>query len=78
MCASLLTGCAFPIPPPQTVNVPVPVSCLPDPMPARPMIASEAELAALDDYKFTLAIFLERRSLLNYVAEIDGVLMGCR
>lgn len=75
----IMSGCATPIPPPpQKVSVPVPVSCLPSTMPVRPKIPTDAELAAFDDYKFTLAIFLDRRSLLDYVSELEAVLTACR
>ena len=47
-------------------------------MPVRPQTASEAELALLDDYKFTLAIFLDRRALLDYSAELEAVVSACR
>ena len=75
----MLSGCATPIPPPpQIVNVPVPVSCLPAVLPQRPKTATDTELAALDDYKFPLAIFLDRRLLLDYSAELEAVLLACR
>ena len=76
--ALLLTACAVPMPPPLQVNVPVPVSCLPPVLPQRPPIASESELAALDEYKFTLAIFLDRRALLNYSDELEAALIACK
>jgi hypothetical protein len=47
-------------------------------MPARPAIATEAELALLDDYKWTLAIYLDRRSLLDYSAELEAILGACK
>jgi len=76
----LVTGCATPgiPPPPQIVNVPVPVSCLPAVLPQRPKTATDTELSALDDYKFPLAIFLDRRLLLDYSAELEAVLVACR
>jgi hypothetical protein len=74
----LLTGCETIQPPPQKVSVPVPVSCLPSTMPVRPAIATEAELALLDDYKWTIAIYLDRRSLLDYSAELEAVLSACK
>lgn len=47
-------------------------------MPVRPKIPTDAELAVLDDYKFTLAIFLDRRSLLDYTAELEAVVSACK
>jgi len=74
----LLTACETIQPPPQRVDVPIGVSCLPAKMPVRPQIATESELAQLDDYKWTLAIFLDRRALLDYVGELEAVLLACR
>jgi len=76
----LLSACATPgiPPPPQIVNVPVPVSCLPAVLPQRPKTATDTELAALDDYKFPLAIFLDRRTLLDYTAELEAILSACK
>ena len=74
----LLSACETIPPPPQKVSIPIGVSCLPSTMPARPAIATEAELALLDDYKWTLAIFLDRRALLDYSAELEAVLGACK
>jgi hypothetical protein len=78
MIVVTITGCETIAPPPQKVSIPIGVSCLPSTMPARPAIATEAELALLDDYKWTLAIFLDRRALLDYSAELEAVLSACR
>ena len=79
LVAVALTGCGTIIPPPpQLVSVPVPASCLPTTLPQRPKISTDAELSALDDYKFALEIFIDRRRLLDYTSEIEAVLSGCR
>ena len=75
----LLSGCeTFIPPPPQIVSVPVPVSCLPTTLPQRPKIATDAELSAIDDYQFTLQIFIDRRRLLDYSGELEAVLLACK
>ncbi len=75
----LLNGCATLIPPPpQKVLVAVPTPCLPATLPQRPKISTDAELSAIDDYKFALAIFIERRMLLNYSSELEAILGACK
>ncbi len=75
----LLVGCGtFIPPPPQIVSVPIGISCLPTTLPQRPKIATDAELSALDDYRFTLEIFIDRRRLLDYSGELEAVLGACR
>ncbi len=65
-------------PPPQKVLVAVPTPCLPATLPQRPKISTDAELSAIDDYKFTLEIFIERRKLLDYSGELEAVLSACK
>jgi hypothetical protein len=72
-----LVACETIPPPPQIVNVPVAVSCVTT-IPARPFVHTDAQLALQDDYKFTLAIFSDRRNLLDYSAELEAVLSACR
>ncbi len=75
----LVSACETFIPPkPQLVSVPVPASCLPTTLPQRPKISTDAELSLIDDYKFTLEIFIERRRLLDYSGELEAILSGCR
>lgn len=75
----LLTACETLIPPPpQIVSVPIGVSCLPAVTPQRPKTSTDAELSAKDDYQFTLAIFIDRRLLLDYSAELEAVLVACK
>jgi len=72
-----LSACETIPPPPQIVNVPVAVSCVRS-VPVRPAVHTDPQLSALDDYKFTLAIFSDRRMLLDYSAELEAVLQACR
>ncbi len=75
----LLTACeTFIPPPPQIVSVPIGISCLPATLPQRPKTSTDAELSAIDDYKFTLEIFIERRKLLDYSGELEAVIGACR
>ncbi len=75
----ILCGCeTFIPPPPQVISVPIGISCLPTTLPQRPKIATDAELAGLDDYKFTLEIFIDRRRLIDYSGELEAVLLSCK
>lgn len=74
---ALLAGCgAAPLKVPETVQVPVPVSCIEAPIP-RPNFYTDAELAAMDDYKATLHLWLERRVRQAYEALIEAAMAGC-
>ena len=72
-----LSACETIPPPPRIVSVPVAVSCVRS-VPARPFVHTDPQLAGFDDYKFTLAIFSDRRNLLDYSAELEAVLSACR
>jgi hypothetical protein len=79
LIALLLSACATPVPPPpQIVHVSVPTPCLPSTPLQRPKVFTDPQLSALDDYKFTLAIFSDRRVLLDYSAELEAVLLTCK
>ena len=73
----IVSGCETIPPPPQVVKVPVPVSCIKT-LPERPDVHTDEALATFDDYKFTLAIFSDRRMLLDYTAELEAVLSACK
>ena len=60
------------------VHIPIGISCLPATLPQRPKIASDSELSAIDDYQFTLQIFIDRRRLLDYSGELEAVLLACK
>ena len=72
----LLSGCASPLP--QTVSVPVAVSCLPANVHALPAISTDAELATLQDYALVLRIAAERLDLLSYARQADAIIAACR
>jgi len=77
VAALLLSACETIPPPPQIVNVPVAVSCVTT-IPARPFVHTDLALSALDDFNFVLAIFSDRRNLLDYTAELEAVLSACK
>lgn len=75
-----LAGCAAvppPVPRPEVVEKRVPVPCIAE-MPAAPQIATDAELRALDRYKRTLRLKLDRDRLRDHAAELAAVLEACR
>lgn len=75
----ILSGCQTPlVPPPTIVRVPVGISCLPQTLPVRPQITTEEALAAKDDFQLTLALFADRRALLDYTGELEAVIGACR
>jgi hypothetical protein len=75
---ALLAGCSTIPQPPEVANVAVPVSCVPADPPVRPQIYPDAELAGMDDFRFVLALRWNADRLLEYVAELEAVLKGCR
>jgi hypothetical protein len=64
--------------PPQKVDVPVAVSCLPTSPPVRPRLYSDPELYKLDDFKLTLALRHNAESAWGYALELEAVLRGCK
>jgi hypothetical protein len=73
-----LSGCAPAPRVPDVVRVPVPVACLhPGSVPPLPAIASDAELARLDDYDLVRLLAAERAAMLAWLAEIVPVLEVC-
>lgn len=77
LLATLLSACETIPPPPQIVHVAIPTSCVRS-VPARPFVHTDPALSALDDFKFVLALFSDRRSLLDYSAELEAVLQACK
>ena len=75
LLASLLAGCAAV---PQTVTVPVAVSCIPETSPTAPAITHPAELALLDDYALVLKLAAERLELISWSRQAEVVIQGCR
>lgn len=63
---------------PTAVNVPVPVSCLPDELPVAPTIYTDAELLALDEYKLPRQLFIDRGLLQIYLRRLEIILKACK
>ena len=61
---------------PETIRVPVPVSCIDAPVP-QPSFTTDAELLAMDDYRLTLSLALDRMVRRVYEARIEAALAGC-
>lgn len=73
----LLASCSSVQPLPAEVRIPVPVPCITT-LPERPALISDAELQALDDRKFVIALGLDRLHRMAYQAQLEAVLEGCR
>ena len=74
----LLSACASAPSLPQSVSVPVPVSCLPHEVPAVPALRPDSDLRTLDDRELVLTIASERLDLLSYARQAEVVIAGCR
>ncbi len=73
-----LAGCSGAPRVPAVVQVPVPGACLrPGSVPPLPAIASDAELARMDDFDLVRTLARERVELLAWFAEILPVLEAC-
>lgn len=72
----LLAGCVGNPVIPTEVRVPVQVSCVAE-QPKKPLMLTDAELQALDDFKLPIALTLDRRVRQAYEAELEAVLAGC-
>lgn len=77
VAAFLLVGCGGIPALPETVKVPVAVSCV-KVMPARPPPLTEAALAGLNDYDFVVGITADWLRRKQYEAELEAVLEACR
>jgi hypothetical protein len=63
---------------PKTVNVEVPVPCIPaGRAPAKPATRSAEELDAMDDYHYTLATRSELEKYWGYVPQLEALIDGC-
>ena len=71
----LLAGCATA---PVEVRVPVPVPCVSADFPAAPVVRSDADLLAMDDYRLVLALAEERARLAAWTAQAGPVVESCR
>lgn len=72
----LLPGCSV-FKPAQIVEVPVAVSCVAE-VPAAPSLVTDAELKAMSDYQFTLALWRDRLLRAGYIGELEAVVEGCK
>jgi hypothetical protein len=74
----LLGGCA-PLPaPPKIARIPIPVRCLTNSdIPARPPLASDSDLLAMDDRSFVLALARDRERLLEYAGYLEVAVQAC-
>ena len=76
--AALLAGCASTVEIPKEVRVPVPTPCIaPQDKPQRPLLASDAELLALDRYKRTHALWGDRIARQAYQSELETIVEAC-
>lgn len=76
LIALLLAGCNGIPKPPTEVLLPVPVQCY-DRMPDKPQLATDADLAKMDDYGFVLRLAKDRLEAQGYIAELEAKLVGC-
>ena len=71
----LLSGCAST---PDTVLVPVSVPCIEaKDLPAVPVFITDAELLALPDGAFVIALGADRLERIRYMALTEAILSGC-
>lgn len=75
----VLAGCNGSLPPvPKETLVPVPVPCLTtSQLPIKPKLATDAELAELDDYRLVLAIRADQLELRGFVALQEALITAC-
>lgn len=77
-----LTGCATErqtgAAPPEKVDVPIAVSCLPADLPAAPTLTTNAELLTLTPRARYLRIAGEREALEAWRARVEPALQACR
>lgn len=73
----LVAGCAVDPPLPETIRVPVPVPCV-TAIPVPPAFLTPADLLALDDFQFPIALTADWLKRQQYQAELEAVLLACR
>ena len=69
---TLLVGCASQ----PTASIPIPQACIAQ-LPAKPIIRTDSELSALDDFQIVLAIREDELTLLNYSEQLEAVATPC-
>ena len=79
--AALLAGCASA---PEAIRVPErvyldrPVPCIPPAgAPTRPALRSGAEIASMDTYRATHALWAAYAAAAGYIGELEAVVAGC-
>ena len=73
----LLSGCATTQKPDSTtVNIPIPVPCAAEII--KPEFQTDAQITALDDYRFVTSLWLDRRLRQGYESELEAALEACR
>lgn len=80
MCVAatcILAGCASAPTVPDVIRVQVPTPCI-EVAPTRPIMLSDAQLLALDDYGLVLALAQDRRVRQGYQLELEAAVAGCR
>ncbi len=71
-----LSGCQSIPDAPSEVKIPVPVPCI-ETMPTAPALISDADLLALPDGPFVIALGIDRKQRAGYIAELEAVLQAC-
>jgi hypothetical protein len=78
MIVCAIAGCATPREVPRTVREQVPIPCVArEDRPERPVLLSDAELMALDDYRRTWALWGDRLEREGYELKLEAVVEGC-
>jgi len=77
-----ITGCATDrptgAPPPERVEVPVPVACLPADLPAAPSLTPDAVLRTMTPRARYLRIASEREALESWRLKVEPAIAACR
>lgn len=63
---------------PETVSVPIAVSCVPASMPNAPKLTPNSDMDLLDDYSLVVRIAAERLELAAYASAAASVIEACR
>ena len=72
-----LSGCATD-PLPSVIKIPITAPCLkPEEFPKAPMVATDQQLAKMDDYDLVLTLAAEREELLSAWLYAAALLKGC-
>jgi hypothetical protein len=73
----LLVGCTSAPTIPETVNIPVRVSCI-DQLPEKPKLHTDAEIKAMPDYEAIMTLLADRVEDAIYRGQMEAVMEGCR